>query len=802
MAVRTRPRRTRSARFTLAALLVIPLISLVALWAFAASLTIGPALTERTNTQLIHQGNQVSVGLLEAVSLEREQSYIWLTTGRRGPQAPLLADRKRTSALVVQYRALAVSERTLEPAQAVTAQSALVAALGRLPGIRSAVDAGRLSPIDAFEAYSAIVDAQFAYYGVDTSQDVQLFRQTNGSVYAARAAELIGREVGLVAAAQITHGYLNSAARQLFATSVAEQRQLISVALQLFSGPERTQYARLYASPAHQQLATLENKISGSVGSRGRLPVSLKAWQAASGVFLADMQKAEAAQAAPLAQLEASSSDSLLLRALLAGGLGLVAVVASILLTIWFGRRLTRELTGLHESAESIASERLPGIVTRLRAGDDVDVEAESPPPAPGKITEIAKVAQSFATVQRTAVEAAVGQANLRKGVNQVFLNLSLRNQSLLHRQLSMLDSMERATSDPAALEELFRLDHLTTRMRRHAEGLIILSGSTPGRGWRDPVPVVDVLRAAVAEVEDYVRVDVVSESRDSVVGPAVNDVIHLVAELIENATSFSPPNTQVEVRADSVGSGFAVEVEDRGLGLTQAELAEINTRLASPPEFDLANSDQLGLFVVGQLAARHGIRVSLRESPYGGIRAIALMPHSIIVSAAEPGGPSAAGYGRPPAPEPAFEPDTGPLRWTEPTANRARASAFSLTGRHKLPSEPPAAEARPGSADASPAEAGPERTHLGLPMRVRQASIVPQLRTDAPEPPDDPDRPGLELRSPDHARSLMAALQEGWQQGRADDLAEPDFPADDPHDWPGQAQGSAAYPSDGEATR
>ncbi len=301
-----------------------------------------------------------------------------------------------------------------------------------------------------------------------------------------------------------------------------------------------------------------------------------------------------------------------------------------------FGRSIRRELTGLRDGAGVMADEHLPHVIERLRRGDEVDVEAESPPLPTGKITEIASVAQAFSTVQRTAVEAAVGQANLRKGVNQVFLNLSLRNQSLLHRQLGMLDSMERATNEPSALADLFRLDHLTTRMRRHAEGLIILSGATPGRGWRDPVPVVDVLRAAIAEVEDYVRVNVASESRDAVVGGAVNDVIHLVAELVENATTFSPPTTRVEIRADAVGNGFAVEIEDRGLGLAPGELANINTRLASPPEFDLANSDQLGLFVVGQLAARHGIRVSLRESPYGGTTAIVLMPHNVIVREGE----------------------------------------------------------------------------------------------------------------------------------------------------------------------
>ena len=312
--------------------------------------------------------------------------------------------------------------------------------------------------------------------------------------------------------------------------------------------------------------------------------------------------------------MSASQSERLVTEAVLAGGLGLLAVVASVFLLVWFGRKVTRDLTRLNTSVRGMAEERLPRVVERLRRGEDVDVLAESPPPGTSTIQEISQIAESFATVQGAAVAAAVDQARLRKGVNQVFLNISMRNQSLLHRQLGMLDSMERRTSDPGALADLFRLDHLTTRMRRHAEGLIILSGSTPGRGWREPVPVVDVLRAAIAEVEDYVRVDVVSESRDLVAGNAVNDVIHLVAELVENATVFSPPNTRIEVRADRVGTGLVAEIEDRGLGLSPEELDDINRRLASPPEFDLANSEQLGLFVVSQLAARHDIKVSLRR--------------------------------------------------------------------------------------------------------------------------------------------------------------------------------------------
>ena len=191
---------------------------------------------------------------------------------------------------------------------------------------------------------------------------------------------------------------------------------------------------------------------------------------------------------------------------------------------------------------------------------------------------------QAFNTVQRTAIEAAVDEANLRRGISDVFRNLARRSQVLLHRQLRLLDGMERRASEPEELEDLFRIDHLTTRMRRHAEGLIILSGEPPGRTWRHPVPLMDVLRAAVAEVEDYTRIRVEARTRAALSGTAVADVIHLIAELAENATVFSPPNTPVKITGDVVGRGFAVEIEDRGLGITEERLAEINRNLAARP--------------------------------------------------------------------------------------------------------------------------------------------------------------------------------------------------------------------------
>ncbi len=307
-------------------------------------------------------------------------------------------------------------------------------------------------------------------------------------------------------------------------------------------------------------------------------------------------------------------------------------MILSIFVSIVVGRGLIRELAALRQSALELAQRRLPDVVKRLAAGQDVDVSAEAPE-LPASSDEIGQVRQAFAAVQQTAVEAAVGQARLRQGISDIFRNLARRSQSLLHRQLALLDAMERRAREPEELEDLFRIDHLTTRMRRHAESLIILSGEAPARAWRRPVPFVDVLRAAVAEVEDYTRIKVAANTQAAITGSAVADVIHMIAELAENAVVFSPPNTPVLISGDVVGRGFAIEIEDRGLGLSEERRAELNDLLENPPPFDLSGSDQLGLFVASQLARKHNIRISLRGSPYGGTTAIVLIPTTLVVS-------------------------------------------------------------------------------------------------------------------------------------------------------------------------
>ncbi len=317
----------------------------------------------------------------------------------------------------------------------------------------------------------------------------------------------------------------------------------------------------------------------------------------------------------------------------MAGVLGFLALVVSVFVSVRVGRALIRDLSRLRKDAHEVSGVRLPSVMRRLAAGEQVDVETEAPHLSYDK-DEVGQVGQALNTLQRAAVEAAVKQADMRRGVSEVFVNLARRNQVLLHRQLTLLDAMERRTENSDELADLFRLDHLTTRMRRHAEGLVILSGAAPSRQWRKPIQLMDVVRAAVAEVEDYERIEVRRLPRIGVGGPAVADLTHLIAELLENATVFSPPHTAVQVHGERVANGFTLEIHDRGLGMAPEILLDANLRLAETPDFELSDTDRLGLFVVSRLAQRQNVRVSLQTSPYGGTTAVVFIPGQLLTDA------------------------------------------------------------------------------------------------------------------------------------------------------------------------
>ncbi|MEU7001248.1 nitrate- and nitrite sensing domain-containing protein [Nonomuraea sp. NPDC046570] len=593
---------------------------MVALWGAITFVTAGESLELRSYKTLWTNLRQPASDLIVELQQERLVSARLLRGG--GPSARTAAYNQRARTDKARERFRELSDRSKNTGDAIRAQVAnSITRLSQLEDIRADIDAGLSDRLQAIESYNAISDTLFGLHkNVALIDDIPIYEQSRVVINLGYAKELLSREQAVAA------GRTTEEERKLFTQLVGNRRFIIDQALDELDPALRDVQVGLITTPAYQRLRIMEEQIIA-----GRTPSD---WQAVAGAQATSFQEAETRAGAVLTGRAEPVADAVLTRALVFAGTGLVLVILSIVISLRMATVLARELAALRQTALEVAAVRLPQVVRKLRQGEEVempDLEVAS------TTTEIQDVGKAFNTVQHTAIEAAVGQAQLRAGVGHVFRNLARRSQTLLHRQRIQLDGMQRTATDPDALDDLFRLDHLTTRMRRHAEGLIILSGAAPGRGWRKPVPLHDVVRGAAAEVEDYTRVNVTPMPTHFLAGPVVGDVIHLIAELIENATVYSPPHTTVTVRGELAAHGFAVEVEDRGLGLSEEELAELNERLADPPEFDLADSDRLGLFVVARLAARHDIRVTLRGSPYGGTTAIVLIPRDHVVAPEEP---------------------------------------------------------------------------------------------------------------------------------------------------------------------
>ncbi|MFF1489881.1 nitrate- and nitrite sensing domain-containing protein [Streptomyces sp. NPDC058319] len=318
--------------------------------------------------------------------------------------------------------------------------------------------------------------------------------------------------------------------------------------------------------------------------------------------------------------------------AFVTGAAVVVALLAAFLLAGLVARQMSRSMRRLRNAAFGIAEQRLPMLVDQLSRSDPGRVDTRVAPIPITSTDEIGEVARAFDQVHREAVRLAAEQALLRGNINAIFTNLSRRNQSLIEGQLTLITDLENNEADPDQLENLFRLDHLATRMRRNGENLLVLAGEEPGRRWDQPVPLVDVLRAASSEVEQYERIEMSGVPEAEIHGRAVTDLVHLLAELLENATTFSSPQTKVRVTATRLPDGrIMVEIHDKGIGLTAEDFADINHKLANPPTVDVAISQRMGLFVVGRLADRHGVRVQLRPSgEQAGTTSLVMLPDAI----------------------------------------------------------------------------------------------------------------------------------------------------------------------------
>ncbi len=777
MRSRRRYPRTRSVRFRILTVVGIPLLALVPLAGFAIYLTV-PEGVDLIDQQRLHPEVGVPTDELgNAVAAERRATLVTLADPDAAPEE-LQEARGQTDAAVEKFEQIGEGDvlEVVEPDTREQVQS-MQDQVDQLDSVRSEVDEGSIASEDAFDYFTGMSDGYLAILqSLTTLTDPEMTSWSEALSRTTAAREKLLQEDATLAAG-IASGSLGPAEHNRLIEQVGAARSNLDNAVKDLPPPMREQFREdVQQSDDMARLRELENAVIAA--GPGSVPDEVSGeWQSMVEGVAQRSQQVEHDTGDFLTVRTEPVVTGIMVRAGIAVVGSAVGIALSIFVSLRMARRFISETTNLKDQIEDVANNQLPTLVRRLRAGQGLDLADVGPSRLAFQIhtKELDDLNWAFDEARRVAVQAATGEAKLRENVNGVIINLARRNQSLLHRQLKLFDNLERQVNDPDQLRELFLLDHLATRMRRYAEGLLILSGSLPGRGWSKPMPTVDVVRAAATEVEEYTRVSVLPMSSVRLAGGAVTDIIHLLAELLENSTLSSPQTSEVLVRGRDVANGFVVEIEDGGLGMSEESLERANTLLADPPELDLAKRTELGHFVVATLARRHGVKVHLRDSPYGGVTAIVLLPNSVLVPEEQPGenesppAVSASAEGRhreqPAAVErarPTQAPDdpavgtspSGPQADAPPPANGQQAGAQPATHH---PS-PPASEGGQGNG-------GPRRT---LPRRVRQANLVPQLRDE--ESGATPD--ATDNRPPEQMQTMMSAMQDGWTRGRSEENA------------------------------
>ncbi|HEX6858031.1 MAG TPA: nitrate- and nitrite sensing domain-containing protein [Streptosporangiaceae bacterium] len=394
------------------------------------------------------------------------------------------------------------------------------------------------------------------------------------------------------------------------------QRQLFQTAMSttLVDGAQAQRDSAIQLAQSRQQDPTIGNAATGMI-----YPVQ-------------GLRTVEKSMVASIISRAAALRNQAITSAVIVGVLIAIVLVLALAFTTIVGRSMVRPLRRLRAGALEVAGIRLPETVRRMSEADGEEVPLDVEPIDVDSADEIGEVARAFDQVHREALRLASNEAALRGNVNAMFVNLSRRSQSLVERQIQLIDELELGEQDAERLSSLFQMDHLATRMRRNSENLLVLAGHDVSRRRNQPVALVDVLRAAVSEIEQYERVTLNVQPGISVRGPAVNDVVHLISELAENATSFSSAETPVNVSGHLLNSGgVLLDITDQGVGMGAEEMAHANWRLDNPPVVDVAVSRRMGLFVVARLAARHGIRVRLRPAASGGLTALVWLPDEAV---------------------------------------------------------------------------------------------------------------------------------------------------------------------------
>ncbi|GIF60992.1 sensor histidine kinase [Asanoa iriomotensis] len=625
-------------RTKLTAILIIPSVAFVLLAGFQARTVFTQAGALSEFSAQVGVADEITA-LVHAVQQERDR-----TAGELAAPADLAGrpDAARLTNVLRPYedavdaaatRFRAVADPTLGgDVSWQVAYGRTVELIDQLPTLRTAAT-GSATPQTVFDTYTRLVDALLALLAEPSpgAEHPDLSQAVLRSVQLARVKELGSRARARIFAASKAGAY---GPDDLVTLSDLRTQQLAALAEFRINATsdQVTLYDDTSALPQFVEATRLEERTIGTARAPEVLGAEL--WWAASQNRAEELRKVEERVDADAAASAGDRSGAQLRDSLLvAGGILLVLAIA-VLASFIVGRSIARSLRTLRTHALQVAQVQLPEALDRLRAmGGGAVPRIDVWPAAVKSMDEIGEVAEAFVAVHHSAIAVGVEQATMRRTVNAMFVNLARRSQVLVERQLELLDELEREESDPDQLDNLFKLDHLAARMRRNDDSLLVLAGIESPRRWSDPVALPAVILAAVAEIESYPRVRHDAIDPVHVIGHVVGDLVHLLAELLENATVFSPPTTTVHVFAHG-GSrvGTVIEIADDGLGMSAAALQEANDTLAAPPLADVAASERMGLFVVSHLAARHGIRVELRAGRRGGVIAVVRVPADLLV--------------------------------------------------------------------------------------------------------------------------------------------------------------------------
>jgi HAMP domain-containing protein len=744
---------------------LVPTVILVAVGVGASAYLAVEAFRLRDQVTQLESATTPTIQIVEALQEERRSSLLVLS-GDRSAASGLARTRAVVDKLVKRpelWQAQAASAQ-IDPNNDMAARADQL--LKVFTQVRQGVDAGLASPDQVYKFYNSTLDLVLVgTRGVANAlPDADAVAGLGVGVELVDVVEALSRGNALAVAVV---DRMNVAQLRDYAQQVGSYHDRLTALLPALPAAEQKRVTALERSASWQTLSTMETAIITRglpTEDSAPLPVRVADWQSAATSVNNELLDLYHDHYASVVNSARNNAEQTATWWLIAGSALLVGVLLAAVFTLRISGRLIRRLKRLRAEALSVADHHLPRIMTRLRNGDDVDVTTEMVPLEFGS-DEIGDVADAFNRAESAAVSAAVEEARTRGGVNALFLNIAYRSQVVVHRQLELLDKAEHGEEDPDRLATLFELDHLSTRARRNAENLIILGGEQPGRQWRVPVPLVDVVRSAVSETEDYARVNAGHMAGVAIVGSVVADLIHLIAELVDNATSNSPPESRVDITSNVVGKGAVVEIIDQGLGMSSEQIAQANQALAEPPRLSLANlssDSRMGLLVVSRIAARNGVTVKLKESDYGGIRAIVLIPLGLIADDAPPTAVGAfAGSAAVAAPLPVRTNGSSrrpPVPW--PTMEPADPAPAAAPEPRTAPRESPAPAARQ--------EPQPTAGRPTLPRRRRQENLAPEL-SNPPEPsrPEPAPLGGRHARSAEQARDMFAEIESGTRLGR-----------------------------------